>query len=147
MRSYLLASWILLLALLSGVTPAAAQPYGDDGAITQAIEAFRKAMLTKDRRQFDALCSDQMSYGHSGGRVETKTEFIDDATGARSVWKSITFSEQTYHIVGYNAIVRHVLTGETESEGKTNKVKVGVLMVWRKEADRWRLLARQAYRI
>jgi hypothetical protein len=43
--------------------------------------------------------------------------------------------------------VRYILTGETESEGKTNSVKIGVLMVWHKQDGRWKLLARQAYRI
>jgi ketosteroid isomerase-like protein len=43
--------------------------------------------------------------------------------------------------------VRHNLTGETESAGKTNAVKIGVLMVWQKQDGRWKLLSRQAYRI
>jgi len=39
------------------------------------------------------------------------------------------------------------LTGETESEGKTNAIKFGVLMVWQRQDGRWKLLARQAYRL
>jgi ketosteroid isomerase-like protein len=31
------------------------------------------------------------------------------------------------------------LTGETESAGKTNAVKIGVLMVWQKQDGRWKL--------
>jgi ketosteroid isomerase-like protein len=43
--------------------------------------------------------------------------------------------------------VRHILTGETERDGKTNPVKIGVLMVWHKQDGHWKLLARQAYRL
>jgi hypothetical protein len=43
--------------------------------------------------------------------------------------------------------VRHLFTGENESDGKTNAVKIGVLMVWQKQDGRWKLLERQAYRI
>jgi ketosteroid isomerase-like protein len=43
--------------------------------------------------------------------------------------------------------VRHLLPGQTKRDGKTNPVKLGVLMVWNKQDDRWKLLARQAYRL
>jgi len=39
------------------------------------------------------------------------------------------------------------LTGETESEGKTNAIKFGVLMVWQRQDGRRKLLARQAYKL
>ena len=55
--------------------------------------------------------------------------------------------DQSTQIVGNNAIVRHILTGETESEGKTNAINIGVLMVWQKQDGRRKLLARQAYRL
>jgi ketosteroid isomerase-like protein len=119
----------------------------DEAAIVQAVEAFRNAILKAERGQFEALCADQLSYGHSAGRIETKAQFIDAATSGRSVWKFITLTDQSHHIVGNTAIVRHMLTGETERDGKTNPVKIGVLMVWHKPEGGWKLLARQAYRL
>jgi ketosteroid isomerase-like protein len=111
------------------------------------VEAFRTAMLKADRAQFEALTAEQLSYGHSAGRVETKAQFIDAATSGQSRWKFITLTDQTIQIVGKNAIVRHTLTGETERDGKTNPVKIGVLMVWHKQNGDWKLLARQAVRL
>ena len=146
MRRIVLSTVLMAIVLLANLQPVAAQS-GDEAAVTQAVEAFRKAQLTKDRNQFEALCADQMSYGHSSGRIETKKQFIDDATGPRSVWKFIELSNQKIQIAGNNAIVRHVFTGETVSEGKTNAIKIGILMVWQKQDGRWKLLARQAYKI
>ena len=146
MRTLVLSTVIMALALLASVQPVAAQS-SDEAAVTQAVEAFRKAQLAKDRNQFETLCADQMSYGHSSGRIETKTQFIDDATGPRSVWKFIDLSNQNIQIVGNNAIVRHMFTGENVNEGKTNAIKIGILMVWQKQEGRWKLLARQAYKI
>jgi len=111
------------------------------------VEAFRNAALKADRSQFEALCADQLSYGHSAGRIETKSQFIDAATSGRSRWKFITLTDQANQVVGSNAIVRHILTGETERDGKTNPVKIGVLMVWNKQDGPWKLLARQAYKL
>ena len=91
--------------------------------------------------------ADQLSYGHSAGRVENKAQFIDAATSGRSTWKFITLSDQTTQIVGNTAIVRHTLTGESERDGKTNPVKLGVLTVWQNPDGNWKLLARQAVRL
>lgn len=134
------------LAIVAGATPASAQA-ADEAAVATAVEAFRKAMLDADKAAFDKLCGDQLSYGHSAGRLETKAEFIAASTSGKTTWKSITLSDATAKVVGDNAIVRHVLTGQMLSEGKTTDIKIGILMVWKKQAADWKLLARQAYRI
>jgi ketosteroid isomerase-like protein len=146
MRTFVLSTVVMALALLTGAPVAAAQS-NDEAAVAQAVEAFRNAMLKADRSQFETLCADQLSYGHSAGRVENKAQFIDAATSGRSTWKFITLTDQTNQIVGDTAIVRHTLTGETERDGKTNPVKIGVLMVWHKQDGHWKLLARQAVRL
>ena len=146
MRTLVLSTVVMALALLTGA-PVAAAPSGDEAAVAQAVEAFRNAMLKADRSQLEALCAEQLSYGHSAGRVENKAQFIDAATSGRSRWKFITLTDQTTQSVGDTAIVRHTLTGEAERDGKTNPIKIGVLMVWRKQDGDWKLLARQAVRL
>jgi ketosteroid isomerase-like protein len=137
----------LCLATLRLVSPASASEPGDQAEVTRALEAFRKAMVEADRKQFETLCADQLSYGHSSGKLQTKAVFIDDATSGKSVWKSLTFADPTVQIAGNNAITRFTFIGESESEGKSNAVKIGVLMVWQKQDGNWKLLARQAFKI
>ncbi|MDQ3829526.1 MAG: nuclear transport factor 2 family protein [Candidatus Tectomicrobia bacterium] len=144
-RTLVLSTVIMTVALL-GAASVVAQS-GEEAAVAQAVEAFRTAMLKADRGQFEALTVEQLSYGHSAGRVETKAQFIDAATSGRSRWKFITLTDQTTQMVGDTAIVRHTLTGETERDGKINPVKIGVLMVWHKQNGEWKLLARQAVRL
>ena len=132
------------LAVMGRVSQAVAES-GDDAAVKQSVEAFRKALLASDRSQLDALTADQLSYGHSGGKVQNKAEFLEGAAKGR--WKFITLSDETNHIVGSNAISRFTFTGESENEGKINAVKIGVLMVWLKQDGHWKLLARQAVKV
>jgi ketosteroid isomerase-like protein len=146
MRTLALSTVVVALALLTNVQLVAAQS-SDEAAVAQAVEAYRKAMLAADRSQLEAICADQLSYGHSAGRIETKAQFIDGAVSGRSTWKFITLTDHSNQIVGNNAIVRHIFTGENESAGKTNAIKIGILMVWQKQDGRWKLLARQAYKI
>ncbi len=147
MRTFVLSSFALVLGLLVNI-PAMAAQAGDEAAVAQAVEAFRKAVISKDRSQFDALLADQLIYGHSDGRTETKAEYIADATSKRAVWKSIDLTDQTIRVTGDTAIVRHKYAGESEREGgKIQQTKIGVVMVWQKQGGNWKLLARQAYRI
>ena len=113
----------------------------------EAVEAFRKAMMANDDAAFNTLCASQMSYGHSNGKIQTKAEFIADATGGKSKWKTLELANVRNTVVGMNAISRFTLTGENESDGKVTPVNIGVLMVWQKQEDAWKLLARQAFKV
>ena len=146
MLTRLLSLILVSLALITGTQSVAAQS-GDEAAVAQAVEALRKAALAKDRAQFEALLSDNVSYGHSAGRIENKAEFIKAALASKAVLKSLTFTEQKTQVTGNSAIVRFMYNSESELDGKTNTTRIGVLTVWQKEQGAWRLYARQAYRL
>ena len=118
----------------------------DEAAVAQAVEALRKAIFGQEKAQLEALCAEQLSYGHSGGRVETKAQFIDGVMSRKAILKALTLSEHTVAIVGSDAIARHTWTSESETDGKMTNTKIGVLQVWQKQGGTWKLLARQAFR-
>jgi uncharacterized protein DUF4440 len=118
----------------------------DEAAVAQAVEALRKAMLEQDKTTLEALTAEQLSYGHSGGRVETKAQFIEGVMTRKALLKSLTLSDHTITIVGNDAIARHTWASESEMDGKPTSTKIGVLQVWQKQAGTWKLLARQAFR-
>jgi ketosteroid isomerase-like protein len=118
----------------------------DEEAVAQAVEALRKAVLVQDKPQLEALCAEQLSYGHSDGRVENKAQFIEGVMTRKAIVKSITLSDHTITIVGNDAIARHTLASESETDGKPTSTKIGVLQVWQKQGGAWKLLARQSVR-
>lgn len=143
-RGLALAGAGALGLMLAGVAvPALAN--GDEIAVKANVEAFRKAMLTNDKAQLEALSAPQLSYGHSAGKIENKEEFI--AGALKATWKSIALSEETVAIVGNSAISRFVFAGQNAPDGKVNDIKLAILMVWQKQEGHWKLLARQAARI
>ena len=146
MQKALLSLLAVVVALFSLVQPAAAQS-GEEAAVAQAVESLRKAMFARDVKQFEALVSENVSYGHSAGRIENKKEYIAAALANKSVMKSLTFTDQTIKVTGNHAIVRNTYNAESELDGKANTTKIGVLLVWAKEGGTWRLYARQAYRL
>jgi ketosteroid isomerase-like protein len=112
-----------------------------------AVEAFRKAMVDADKTTLDQLTAKELSYGHSGGKVEDKAAFIDALTSGESDFVTIELSDQTVEIVGKIAVVRHTLAAATNNGGKATTVKLHVLNVWQKQSGNWKLLARQAVKI
>jgi hypothetical protein len=118
----------------------------DEAAVAQAVEALRKAILGQEKTQLEALCADQLSYGHSDGRVENKAKFIDGVMTRKAILKSLTLSDHTIAIVGTDAIARHTWASESEADGKLTSTKIGVLQVWQKQGGNWKLLARQSVR-
>jgi ketosteroid isomerase-like protein len=120
---------------------------GDEAAVKQDVEALRKALLTADKAKLEQLAADQISYGHSDGRVQNKAEFINGVMTRKAVVKSIDFPELTVAVVGDAAIARHIYTSESETDGKPNSVKIGALQVWQKQGGNWKLLARQGFKL
>jgi ketosteroid isomerase-like protein len=114
--------------------------------VTTAVEQLRKAMISADSLALDKLAAPELSYGHSGGLLQNKEEFIHSFTSGASVFVNIELSNQTVQIVGNTAIVRHLLTADTNDKGKgPGTVKINILLVWIKnDAGEWKLLARQA---
>src|SRR5499426_3018721 len=118
----------------------------DEAAVAQAVEALRKAIFGQEKAQLEALCAEQLSYGHSDGRVENKAQFIEGVMTRKATVKSLTLSDHTIAIVGTDAIARHTWASESETDGKLTRTKIGVLQVWQKQDGAWKLLARQSVR-
>lgn len=137
---------LLLGALLVGGTALSARASDADAKqVAEAIEKMRAAMLAGDGKTLRSVVERDLSYGHSSGKIQTEDEFIKDLDGKKA-FKSLVLSNHTVKIVGNDAIVRHVFDGENNlPDGKTSTAHIGVLQVWRKHPDGWRLLARQAF--
>jgi len=147
-RRNLAAAGVLAIGAASLLQRAPAMADSADAtAVDKAVEALRKALLEADKSQLEKLTAERLSYGHSGGRVESKAQFIDGVMTRKAIYKSITFPEVTVAVVGDASIVRHLYESESETDGKPNSVKIGALQVWQKQDGTWRLLARQGFKL
>ena len=120
---------------------------GDEAAVKDSVEGLRKALLAADKTQLEQLAADQLSYGHSSGKVQNKAEFVDGVMTRKAVVKSLDFPDLTVAMAGDAAIARHLYVSESETDGKPNNVRIGVLAVFQKQDGGWKLLARQAYKL
>ena len=119
----------------------------DDPALSQAVEELRKAILSADKAKLTALTADELTYGHSDGRVQDKAVFIDGVVTRKATVKSLEFSELKSFVAGDAGVTRHHYVADNEQDGKTTHIDIGVLAVWQKQGGSWKLLARQAYKL
>jgi ketosteroid isomerase-like protein len=113
-----------------------------------AVEELRKAMLDADKKVLQKFTAEDLSYGHSSGKIETKTEFINTLTTGVSDFLEIELKQQTIQVNKDVAMVRHELHGKTQDKGKElATIKIGVLLVWIKRNGTWQLYGRQAFKL
>lgn len=112
--------------------------------VEAAVEQLKSTMITPDKKILDDLILDELSYGHSSGKVEDKASFIDNLMNGNSDFVSIVLGNQEVIVVGKSAIVRHTLDAVTNDKGQPGNVKLNIMTVWNKQKGKWKLLARQA---
>ena len=117
-------------------------------AVTAAVENLRQAMVSGDRNALADIAAEDLSYGHSSGKVENKAQFVEAIASGSSNFEKIDLTEQTIKVVGKTAIVRHNLFAETNNTGSApGTIKLSILTIWQKQGGQWKLLARQAVKL
>ncbi|SCX41576.1 nuclear transport factor 2 family protein [Variovorax sp. EL159] len=147
-----LKKFLLVAAAAAMFSGCAMMPAGSAASapsdVAAAAERLRVAMVDPTAAALGALVADDLSYGHSGGKVDTKASFISDLLDGKSDFVTIAITDQTIKVVdAHTAIVRHTFTADTNDSGKPGKVGLKILGVWQKQGGDWKLLARQAVRV
>lgn len=135
-------SSVIILLLLIGF-PVIAQSK-QEKSVANAVEKLRKAMVDGNKADLENAVSEQLSYGHSGGHIDDKKEFVEKLASGKSDFVTIDLTEQTISVSGKVAVVRHVLTAKTNDGEKPGDVHLRILLVFQKKGGKWVLLARQA---
>jgi len=131
---------IVLFAMITSVN-AQAKAETD---VANAVERLRMAMIDGNKEELVSIVSDKLSYGHSSGFVEGKTEFVDKIVSGKSDFVTIELKDQVISISGKIAVIRHKLNATTNDNGKPGEVHLSILLIFQKENKQWKLLARQA---
>ncbi len=124
-----------------------AQSSNDQQQLDTAVKELYRAMVDKDGKTLENLTAKDLTYGHSSGKIEDKTQYIDAVLNGSFEFSSIVPDEQNIHIFGKTGIVRHIFVAEGTNDGKPADVRIGIMMTYQKQGGKWKLLARQAYKL
>ena len=117
----------------------------DEKAVAAVVELMRKAMIDGNRADLAKLTDDDLVYSHSSGVEQDKKTFIEAIATRKSNFVAIDLTEQTITVSGNMAIVRHKLSAKIIKGGNPASEVLGVMLIFRKQGDAWKLLARQAF--
>ena len=139
-RILLVISCCTFFGLAPGV-----QAADDMAAVTAVAEKFRVLLVDPEEAKLNALLFDELSYGHSAGKIDTKKSLVESLMAGTSNFESIDITEQTVSVVKDIGIVRHTLAADVHNKGQEpKKIKLKVVQVWKKVSGKWKLLVRQA---
>lgn len=112
------------------------------------LYSFNRAMVDPTPELMDSLCSDELTYGHSSGLIQNKTEFISDVVNGPFDFLSVEAPDQAINLLGNTAIVRHIFLAKASNRGEPVDIRIGNVQVYQRNNDgSWKLLARQAYKL
>ena len=115
--------------------------------LKQTVEEFRKVLIEPTEEELLELTAKDLDYWHSSGNYEDQETFIATLLSGKSDFVTLSFSDQKIKLHDQTAIVHHVLEAKTNDSGKPGEVKIGNLLVWQWQKNRWKLIARQAYKL
>ncbi len=134
----------LVLLILSSTTQA---QLTNEIRVAKLVKDFNNAIIARDSSVLAELSLDELTYGHSAGINQDKTAFIKAVLIGPTFFKSIEPEDQTIKINGRHAIVRHIVVANATREGNPVALRFGNVMVWYKKQGKWRLLARQGFKL
>jgi hypothetical protein len=137
-----------LITILLFFAGSIAYAQADSIALKLAIAKLDKALLGKDSTALSQLLSDDLSFGHSNGWVQTKTDVWNDFASGKLEYKKINTKRSVVSSIGKTwAVVRANADVEGRAGEMQFNITIHVLQFWMKSKNGWQLLARQSAKI
>ena len=138
--------YILTICLFFTTAIAFAQV--DSVSLKEAMSNLDKALMNKDEKALVRLLHQDVSYGHSNGWVQNKTDIINDLKSGKLIYDKIENNSVTIAAINNKwATVRINTNAEGKVNGNSFQFKLHVLQVWLKAKSGWQLLARQSTKL
>ena len=134
---------LLTITILITSLVICAQP--DSISLKVAMQKLDKAMMQKDEAALQILLHKDVSYGHSNGWIQTKTDVFNDFKNGKLTYNKIESGNQKILTIDKkSATVRMDLDAEGVVNGNAFNLSMHAMQVWIKTKNGWQLLARQS---
>jgi hypothetical protein len=139
---------LFIIALITSTFFAVAQSKNEIALIERTYLLSHTIFGSKDSLALEDLFAKKASYGHSGGKVETRAEAVAAISKNKSVYTDTAVSNISVVINDDVAVVRHLFKAkENKVDGTVSPLNFTMMLVWVKEKGKWRLMGRQAVKL
>lgn len=116
----------------------------DVDKLTVTLKGFHQALVKRNIVSINQQTDKALSYGHSNGWVETKTDMLKNLERGYLIYHDIKEDSLLVIVNGNVANARFTADISATLNGKSSSFHLKVLEVWVKKGNRWLLFARQA---
>ena len=138
---------LCVIAGLSAVLTTAAFADNAERAVLQMEEARVHAMLAGNLPALSEFLSADLTYVHSGGQLETRSEFIERLKTGKLRYRRFDRQEVRARVYGKTAVVTGRAHVEVDADGGPNAFEIRFLDVWVRQNGRWQMVAWQSTRL
>jgi len=117
----------------------------DSVGLKTAMQQLDKALLQKDEFVLKSVLHKDLSYGHSNGWVQNKTDIMNDFTSGKLTYNKIENNSSAIITISKKyATVKTNTNAEGIVNGTVFKLILHVMQFWIKTKKGWQLIARQS---
>jgi hypothetical protein len=112
------------------------------------MQQLDKALLQKDEKILKAVLHKDLSYGHSNGWIQSKSDILNDFKSGKLVYNKIDNSSTAIIVINKEyATVKTNTNAEGAVNGTAFKLTLHIMQFWIKTKKGWQLIARQSAKL
>lgn len=135
---------LFILSVIISVSSLQAQNNSADKAsVMLKMLNLKTALVEKDSVTLSNLLSDDVTYGHSNGMVQTKAQLIRSVMSGEQDYKAIEPSGLMIRLYDNSAVANVILDIKLNYLGTAMDLHMAAVLVWVKYDKDWKLVARQ----
>jgi ketosteroid isomerase-like protein len=109
--------------------------------VLQADAGRIKALLENDFAALEQLLSDDLTYVHSNGMLDTKESYIGSLRAGNSRYLTMDMSEVAVRALGDTALINAKFNARVQVRDHEVNPRARVLIVYAKRDGRWQMIA------
>lgn len=138
---------ILLILIILGFSNTVSAQESTQEVIRMQMLKLRVALLNKDSISLDHLLSEDVTYGHTNGMIQTRAELIRSVMSGEQDYQQIEPSDLMIRIYDHAAVVNMEAHVVMHYRGSPLDMKMKITLTWIKQDTKWKLVARQSVAI
>ena len=120
----------------------------DSVGLKNAMQQLDKALLQKDETVLKSVLHKDLSYGHSNGWIQSKSDILNDFTSGKLTYSKIENNSSAIIVINKEyATVKTNTNAEGVVNGTAFKLTLHIMQFWIKTKKGWQLIARQSAKL
>ena len=120
----------------------------DSVGLKHAMQQLDKALLQNDETVLKSVLHKDLSYGHSNGWIQSKSDILNDFKSGKLAYDKIENNSSVIIIITRDyATVKTNTNAEGVVNGTAFNLKLHIMQFWIKTKNGWQLIARQSAKL